>query len=475
MADINFSVFEHDGYIPSATNLSNSQNASSVAHTTNIPNSGFAATTPTFQDTSIMVDAKFIPVSGLVSSATNGSNNGSATTVASATTATLVTDSTINLTAAIAMYVTNFPAAGSGATFVTDLANATDILGHISVTDTLTMADDNSHTTVEIPAPLTATQVMIENKVAIEETILIDGAEKATENTYARGAEAEAENTQSADSKEEATNIAAIAYVEDTANLGTGDQSIIQGESGKALATLRKNVLKTGGYKNQGIRRPGENGHGNFESKGVSKKMRLLARHPKESPKNVGHGINMIKEVLGKMEINVRPGKEPGNLGHDKYGGREQMKRFKIGRLINNGRKGRKRHEVEGSQTVYDLATGLAKHGNRGLLRHQVKVTKKGNRARGKAEQGNRGGHGKKKVKVGQLENNKKEGMETRRNKSHGQHGVSGAGFAPVRRGMGAHQIEGHSGNGDKDDHFEYGINSRDKMNGIEDYGVILK
>jgi hypothetical protein len=40
---------------------------------------------------------------------------------------------------------------------------------------------------------------------------------------------------------------------------------------------------------------------------------------------------------------------------------------------------------------------------------------------------------------------------------------------------MGAHQIEGHSGNGDKDDHFDYGINSRDKMNGIEDYGVFLK
>jgi hypothetical protein len=78
-------------------------------------------------------------------------------------------------------------------------------------------------------------------------------------------------------------------------------------------------------------------------------------------------------------------------------------------------------------------------------------------------------------VKVGHLENRRKEGMETRRNKSHKQHGVNGAGFAPVRRGMGAHQIEGHSGNRDKDDHFEYGINSRDKMNGIEDYGVILK
>jgi hypothetical protein len=450
MTDINFSGFEHDGHIPSANNLSNSLNASSVANTTNGPNSGFASTTQTFQDTRIMVDAKNIPVSGSVSSATNSSSNGSATTVASATTATLVPDPTINLTAAIAMYVTNIPAAGSGATFVTDLADATDIVAHLSVTDTLPIADDNSHTTVEIPAPLTATQDMIENKVAIEETILSDGAVKATENTNARGAAAEAENTQSADSKEEATNIAAIAYVEDTANLGTGDQNIIQGETGKALATLRKNVPKTGGHKNQGIGRPGENGHGNFESKEVSKKM----RYSKESPRNVGHGINIIKEVLGKMEIIVRPGKEPGSGGHNKYGGREQMKRWKSGRLINNGRKGRERHEVEGGQTVYDSATGLAKHGNRGLLRHQVKVTNMGNRARGLAEQGNRGGHGKKKVKVGHLENKRKEGMETRRNKSHKQHGVNGAGFAPVRRGMGAHQIEGHSGNRDKDDHL---------------------
>jgi len=100
--------------------------------------------------------------------------------------------------------------------------------------------------------------------------------------------------------------------------------------------------------------------------------------------------------VLGKMEIIVRPGKEPGSGGHDRYGGREQMKHIKIGRLINNGRKDRERHEVEEGHTVYDSATGLAKHGNRGLFRHQVKVTEMGNRARGLAEQGNRGGHGKK-------------------------------------------------------------------------------
>jgi hypothetical protein len=256
MTDINFSGFDHDGHIPSANNMSNSLNASSVAHTTNGPNSGFPSTTQTFQDTRIMVDATNIPVSGLVSSVTNSSSNGSATTVASASTATLVPDPTINLTAAIAMYVTNIPAAGSGATFVTDLANATDILDHISVTDTLTMADDNSHTTVEITAPLTATQVMIENKVAIEETILSDGAVKATVNISAREASAEAENTQSADSKEEATNIAAVGCVEDTAYLGAGEQNIIHDERGKGMATLKKNVLKTGGHKNQGIERP---------------------------------------------------------------------------------------------------------------------------------------------------------------------------------------------------------------------------
>jgi hypothetical protein len=243
MTDINFSGFDHDGHIPSANNMSNSLNASSVAHTTNGPNSGFASTTQTFQDTRIMVDATNIPVSGLVSSATNSFSNGSATTVASATTATLVPDPTINLTAAIAMYVTNIPPAGSVATFVTDLANATDILAHISVTDTLTIADDNSYATVEIPAPLTATQDMTENKVALEETILSDGAEKATVNTYARGAAAEAENTQSADSKREATNIAAVGSVEDTAYLGAGEQNIIQDESGKGMATLRKNIL----------------------------------------------------------------------------------------------------------------------------------------------------------------------------------------------------------------------------------------
>jgi hypothetical protein len=135
--------------------------------------------------------------------------------------------------------------------------------------------------------------------------------------------------------------------------------------------------------------------------------MRLLARHSKESPR-----INIIKEVLEKMEIIVRSGKGPGSGGHDKYGDREQMGHIKIGRLINNGRKGHERHEVEGGQTVYDSATGLTKDGNHGLLRHQVKVTEMGNRARGLPEQRNRGGHGKKKVKGGHLENKRKEVKE---------------------------------------------------------------